>query len=300
MMITRSRGTLPVSVPPQSTPRPAPQVAPRPRAQASEIAAVRAGAAPPSKGKVLMLLPENGSDPSETAVPYAMLKAAGYQVVFATASGKASKLDMLAYKSPFLLPDRPNAEGRAAVTAMLASNEYKTPLSFDQALKKDDFAGLVVPGGEGKGMPAFLSNGRAHDIVRKFHGKKLPAAFLCHGALMAARTVDPRTGKSIVHGQRVTTIPKAAEALAVPAFIAAGRPRVYGALGGNWAVDEMRRAVGKGKFVEPDFKMKFRDEEDATNIVRNENTLFSSSPWDSAPFGQALVRMLDARREKES
>jgi putative intracellular protease/amidase len=259
-------------------------------------APVTSTSAPTSKGKVLILLPENGGDPSETAMPYDELRRAGYEVVFATASGKMSQLDTLASKSVFLLPDRPNAEGRADTKRMLASKEFQKPITFDQAYQRDDFAALFVPGGEGKGMPAFLSNGRAHDLVRKFYAKNLPAAFLCHGALMAARTVDPKTGASVVRGERVTTISKTAEELAVPAFILSGRPRVYGALGGNWAADEMRRAAGKDMFVEPDFTLRFRPAADRVNVVRNGNHLFGSGPWDSKPFASAFVELLDSRR----
>jgi putative intracellular protease/amidase len=262
----------------------------------NEIAAVRAGGAPARKGKVLMLLPENGSDPSETAIPYAMLKAAGYDVVFATASGKASKVDTLSFRSPFLRTVRPDAEGKADYRELVNSKEFKQPITFDAALKRDDFAALYVPGGEGKGMPKFLSNARAHDLVRKFYEQKLPAAFLCHGALMAARTIDAKTGKSVLRGEKATTIPKAAEMLAVPAFIASGRPRVYGALGGNWAAEEVRKAVGNGNFVEPDFSISFRNENDATNVVATGNHLFGSSPWDSKPFAHAFVELLNASR----
>src|SRR5688500_574663 len=205
----------------------------------------------PSKGRILVLLAEDGNDPGETAIPVEMLKDAGYEVVFATRSGRASKPDTLSMKSPFLKLARPDAAGQADFKKMMASPEFKDPITFDEALRRDDFAGLMVPGGEGPGMLPFLDDPKAQAIVREFYAKDLPAAFLCHGGLLAARTIDPKTGKSVINGEKVTTIPKAAEKMGVPAFLLSGRPRVYGAFGGNWAADEMARAAGRENFVEP-------------------------------------------------
>src|SRR6185436_19997938 len=95
-ILPRQLSTARAAVSSKSQPAAAP-VSKRAPADVNEIAAVRAGAAPASKGKVLMLLPENGSDPSETAIPYAVLKAAGHDVVFATASGKPSQVDTLSF-----------------------------------------------------------------------------------------------------------------------------------------------------------------------------------------------------------
>ncbi len=282
------------AVRPPQAPIIAPKASARPP-QVDRMDPIRESPRAASKGKVLILLPENGNDPGETAIPYARFKQAGYDVVFATASGKAGHPDTLSFRSPLLKASRPDAEGKAAFAQMMASKEHQRPVTFAQALARNDFAALYVPGGEGPGMLPFLDDERAHAIVRKFYARQLPAAFLCHGGLMAARTINPATGKSVIAGEKVTTIPKNAERLGIAAFLGSGRPRVYGALGGNYAADEMARAAGNGNFVQPELGLKFRDPGDRRNVVSSGNQVFGGGPWDARPFAEQFVELLEWR-----
>lgn len=239
---------------------------------------------------VLVLLPEDGSDPSEVAIPWAIFRGAGLEVVFATRSGRRSQPDTLSFRSPLLLVSRPMGERRRMYERMLVAPEFASPSTFADALERQTFGALFVPGGEGPGMLPFLEDEQAQAIVRQFFCEDLPRAFLCHGGLLAART--RREGHSVIAGRRVTTVPKLAELLGVAAFLLSGRPRVYGALGGNWAADEMSAAAGAGNFVPPRFTLRFRSEHDRGAVVVSGREVYGGGPWDAAATASALLEVL--------
>ena len=52
-------------------------------------------------------------------------------------------------------------------------------------------------------------------VAQAFH-YRLPVGAICHGVLLAARSTDPGTGRSVLHGHRTTALtwPPGAEGLA--------------------------------------------------------------------------------------
>ncbi|WP_225448127.1 hypothetical protein [Streptacidiphilus sp. P02-A3a] len=64
------------------------------------------------------------------------------------------------------------------------------------AVDLDRFQGLYLPGGHrARGMRRYLESAFRRD---------LPVAAICHGVLLAARSTDPATGRSVLHGRRTT------------------------------------------------------------------------------------------------
>lgn len=52
------------------------------------------------------------------------------------------------------------------------------------------------------------------DLVADFFSAKKPVGAICHGVVLAARSIDPDTGKSVLHNYRTTALLKSQEMLA--------------------------------------------------------------------------------------
>jgi putative intracellular protease/amidase len=67
--------------------------------------------------------------------------------------------------------------------------------------------GLLLPGGHrARGMRAYLESPVLQEVVVDAFRRDLPVAAICHGVLLAARSVDPTTGHSVLYGRRTTSL----------------------------------------------------------------------------------------------
>ncbi|MDQ2754856.1 MAG: type 1 glutamine amidotransferase domain-containing protein [Actinomycetota bacterium] len=171
---------------------------------------------------VLIPIPETDFDPTEVAVSWRILSDLGHEVVFATPSGRKGEGDLLMLTGRGLDPwacvpglrrlvvvgralgAKPDA--RVDYAEMLKSSEFASPLAWDDiSLEKTD--GVLLPGGHrARGMRAFLESDRLQQVVVEAFRRKLRVAAICHGVLLAARSIDPETGRSVLHGRRTTSL----------------------------------------------------------------------------------------------
>lgn len=156
-------------------------------------------------------------DPTEVAVPWQTLTAAGYQVHFATDSGKAGLADMrmldgngLGLLKPLLIAQQP---ARAAYGAMLQDAAFQVPMLYGD-IRVDDFEALILPGGHAKGIKPFLESEVLHRVIAGFFAAGKPVAAVCHGVVAACRALDPETGRSVLHGRKTTALLHRQERLA--------------------------------------------------------------------------------------
>lgn len=166
---------------------------------------------------ILMPLPARGFDPTEAAVTWKILTEHGHRVVVATPDAAAPQADpiMVSGRGLAILKGalRADKNGRAAYAQFSAAQEFQAPWSYEQAAKARLDA-LVLPGGHAKEMRPYLeSEVLQRIVVRAFRDGALVAA-ICHGVLLAARSIDPETNLSVLHERRVTTLPKRLELLA--------------------------------------------------------------------------------------
>ena len=176
---------------------------------------------------VLMPLPACDFDPTEVAVSWQVLSAAGHDVVFATPSGQAGQADELMVTGQGLDPwgaSRACAASRwsaASCAPMHAPGEAYAALLYDAAFgsplhwgaaRRSAYDALVLPGGHrARGMRAYLESPEVQQMaVDSFRAGK-PVGAICHGVLVAARAVDPVTGRSVLHGRRTTALTWALE-----------------------------------------------------------------------------------------
>ena len=160
--------------------------------------------------RVLIPLPERDFDPTEAAVSWDVLRAAGIDVTFATPdSGRASADPMmidgrgLPIVGPML---RANRDARDAYARLERDPAYGAPLAYAD-LRAGDFDGLLLPGGHrARGMRAYLESPVLQRFVASFFESGRPVAAICHGVVLAARSVSPVTGASVLRGRKTTAL----------------------------------------------------------------------------------------------
>ena len=165
---------------------------------------------------ILCLLPQADYDPTESGVPWRYLQDAGIDVQFATPSGQVAHADPRLVETGFGLLNPFFMTRQADLRCyrqMSADARFQQPLAYSD-VQPEKFEALLVPGGHAKGMRSLLESERAREIVQHFFAADKPVAAVCHGVLLLARTRDPKTGRSVLHGRKTTALPVNMELLA--------------------------------------------------------------------------------------
>lgn len=176
---------------------------------------------------VLLPIPALDFDPTEVAVTWRVLTGGGHDVVFATPSGQVGAADDLMVTGRGLDPWgavpglrrlvvvgrvlRADAVARAAYAALLEDPAFRHPLHWGAA-RRSAYDALVLPGGHrARGMRDYLESIEVQQMAVDAFGGGKPVGAICHGVLVAARAVDPVTGRSVLHGRTTTALTWALE-----------------------------------------------------------------------------------------
>lgn len=177
--------------------------------------------------RVLIPLPARDFDPSEAAVSWQVLSKAGHTVTFATPDGRSAAADdmmlsgegldlwggiPLLKKLPLIgLLMRANSDARNAYAAMITDRNYAAPLRWD-AVDPSAFDALLLPGGHrARGMREYLESEMLQRCVADFFEAQKHVAAICHGVLLAARSISAKTGRSVLYGYKTTALTWALE-----------------------------------------------------------------------------------------
>ncbi len=177
--------------------------------------------------KILVPLPSRDFDPSEAAISWRYLTDHGLNIVFATPDGKPSEGDPLMLtgqgldfwgkipglqKLPLVgLMLRARKDARGAYRQMKSSAEFSNPIAW-QKIQVSDYDGLLLPGGHwARGMREYLESSELQQVVAEFFRLDKPVAAICHGVLLAARSKDGVTGRSVLYGRKTTGLTWALE-----------------------------------------------------------------------------------------
>ena len=286
--------------------------------------------------RVLVLLPARDFDPSEAAVCWRMLVDAGHTVDFATPDGRPAVADQmmltgqgldpwgaipLLRKLPLIgLLMRANRDARKAYTAMTADRNYLAPLRWD-AVDASAYDGLLLPGGHrARGMRDYLESEILHNIVVRFFEDAKPVAAICHGVLLAARSISKKTDRSVLWGYQTTALTCAFEnsAWSVARFTRfldpdyyrtyleqAGQPRGYMSV-----QQEVTRALARPEDFRdvPSDDANYRrktsglvrdtiDDETPAFVVRDRNYVSARLPGDVHTLAKTFAGMLKQQRQ---
>jgi putative intracellular protease/amidase len=101
---------------------------------------------------------------------------------------------------------RADRDARNAYAAMIADPDYLDPLRWD-AIDPSAFDALLLPGGHrARGMRDYLESHLLQSHVTAFFDAEKPLAAICHGVLLAARSISKRTGRSVLWGYQTTAL----------------------------------------------------------------------------------------------
>ena len=172
--------------------------------------------------RIIIPIPSLDFDPTEVAIPWRVLSGRGHAVSFASPDGRPAQADDLMLTGRGLdlwgfIPGlrrallvgailRAAPAARAAYAEMIAAPAFRHPLRWD-AVKADDFDGLLLPGGHrARGMKRYLESDVLQRVAVAFFRADRPVAAICHGVLVLARSIDPSTGRSVLFGRRTTAL----------------------------------------------------------------------------------------------
>jgi len=177
--------------------------------------------------RVLCLLPARDFDPTEAAVSWRVLVDAGHAISFATPDGRPAVADGIMLTGRGLDPWgaipllrnwplvglllRANGDARKTYAEMIVDPFYAAPQRWDM-IDPSDFDALLLPGGHrARGMRDYLESEILQGHVAAFFDAEKPVAAICHGVLLAARSISARTGRSVLHGYQTTALTWALE-----------------------------------------------------------------------------------------
>lgn len=172
-----------------------------------------------AKNKVLIPTPRYGFDPTEVSIPWKLLtdNDNDIEVVFATPDGEKSQADKLMvtgerlgiWKSAL----RARKDAVEAYQALQTDTAFSSPIKYED-IDYRDYDGIILPGGHDKAIREYLESDILQKVVVDFFTDNKPVGAICHGVVLAARSIDPKTNRSVLYDYKTTCLLKSQERLA--------------------------------------------------------------------------------------
>ena len=167
--------------------------------------------------KVLIPTPSYGFDPTEASIPWKFLKENDVTIEIATPDGKPSNADKLMVTGEKLGIFKSSlAAKQGAVDAyheFIQSPEFTNPKRYEE-LKSEDYDGIILPGGHDKAIKEYLESSVLQSLIAEFFADNKPVGAVCHGVVLVARSIDQKTGESVIYDYDTTCLLKTQENLA--------------------------------------------------------------------------------------
>jgi putative intracellular protease/amidase len=245
--------------------------------------------------RVLVPLPDRDFDVTEVSVPWRMLTRARHTVTFATErGGDAPAGDPRLLKGVLFGQLGAEPEPKAFYGELEKSYEFRSPIAWSE-IEPRAYDAMILPGGHAPGMKQYLEGEVLREKVAAFWQLARPVAAICHGVVVLARTVDPRTKKSVLAGRKTTCLPKYMERSAYLAtFWALGRYyRTYP----EYVEDEVRRALDdpEKQFVRGPrvlFAKGTAEDDGAALVVEDGNYVSARWPGDAYLFAKKILERI--------
>lgn len=192
------------------------------------------------KPHVLIPLPDNDFDPTESAIPWRVCAERGWKYTFATENGNVAAADHRLLMGFVRGPLGAGPMGLRDYKKMVAAPEYQKPIKYAD-INADDYDALLLTGGHAPGMKQFLESKVLQEKVVGFFKKDKSVGAICHGLLPLARAIDPDTGKSVLYDYKTTSLTKLLEVIGYCStfWLLGRRFRTYDA----YVADEVKDAL---------------------------------------------------------
>ena len=247
--------------------------------------------------KVLIPIPSYGADPTEVAIPWKLLSQAGIEITFITPDGEKGSTDEWMLKGLNLgiwksvLKTRQDAVD--ACNEMDLSDSFSNPLKYSD-VKAANFDAILLPGGHDKGVKEYLESKVLQNLVKDFFLAEKPVGAICHGVVLAARSIDPATGKSVIYDYKTTCLLNSQELLAYN-MTRLWLKDYYLTYPEVTVEDEVKSVLSDSKNLLKGPKPLFRDHHKRLKrgfIVRDRNYLSARWPGDAYKFSLEFIKML--------
>jgi putative intracellular protease/amidase len=248
--------------------------------------------------RVLVPLPDRDFDVTEVAVPWALLTAAGHEVVVATETGATPAADPRLLTGVIFGQLGAEPEPKRSYARLAGTPGFRGPQPWDEIVPAD-FDALLLPGGHAPGMRQLLGNPDLRGTVLACWTSGRPVAAICHGVLLLARTIDPATGRSVLHESMTTCLPKYMERSAY--YATAWRLGRYYRTYPAYVEDEVRAALRDPdtQFARGPRTLGTRGtatDDSPTFVVEDGRYVSARWPGDAYAFARALIRRLEEPR----
>ena len=243
-----------------------------------------------SQAHILIPLPDNDFDPSESSFPWKHCTDRGWKVTFATEHGDVPACDPRLLKGPILGPLGAGPRGLANYKRMAASPEFQHPIKYAD-INANDFDAVSLTGGHAPGMKQYLESEVLQAKMVEFFRQGKVIGSICHGMLVLARAIDPETGKSVLWDYKVTALTKDLEfsGYALTFWLLGRRYRTYECYVG----DEVRGVLENPKNFKNGLLMIW------PFTVQDRNLVTSRWPLDAPLYAKRFVEMVEEARRKK-
>ncbi len=240
-----------------------------------------------------------GVDPTEIAIPWKLLSEKNYKFTFITPDGQKGVPDSAMLNGDNLgiwksiLKARKDAFD--ACKEMEQTVEFSAPLKYD-AVKAEDFDALLLPGGHDKRVREYLESEILQNLVVDFFKQDKPVAAICHGVVLAARSIDPDTGQSIINKYQTTSLLKSQE-MAAYTMTRLWLKDYYLTYPGLTVEDEVKAVLTSPENYLTGPKPVLRDDMQHLKrgfTVKDRNYLSARWPGDAYNFSLEFIKMIEA------
>ncbi len=236
--------------------------------------------------RVLIPVPNRDFEPTEAAIPWRHLRSAGIEVVFASADGQPGVCDPLALEGVVFGQIGAKPAAAAAYAEMIRDAAFRAPITFED-IDVAEFDAVHLPGGHAAGMVPYLESEPLQSRMVDFFAQDKIVAGICHGPIVLARAIDPGTGRSVVHGRRLTALTKVLERTGywLTMWTLGRQFRTYP----EYVQDEMLGAIGEaGSFERGPLLASYA----RPFTVRDGNLLTARWPGDADRLGTELAALV--------
>ena len=232
---------------------------------------------------ILIPLPDKDFDLTEVAVPWKLFKNKGYNVVFATENGNIAETDPLLITGVIFGQLGAKPEAIRFYRELEKATTFRQPITYKD-INVADYDLLHLPGGHAKGMRQYLENTVLQEKVVDFFKQNKLVGSICHGGIVLVRSIDPETGKSVVHKKKMTALTKLLERAAY--MVSAWKLGDYYRTYPEYVQDEVCRHLANisqfktGNPIKP-------------TVVEDDNLVTARWPLDAYLYAETLIKKLE-------
>jgi putative intracellular protease/amidase len=185
-------------------------------------------------------------------------------------------------------------DAKALYAQLVEDRAFRAPLPWDE-IDTGRYDALLLPGGHAPNMRQYLGSPVLQGKVAAFWKLGRPVGAICHGTIVLARSIDPETGKSVLHHSKTTCLPKYMERSAY--FLTAWKLGRYYRTYPAYVEDEVKSVLAnpEAQFIRGPrtFVSRDRDEGGAPGFVVEDGRYVSARwPGDAWTFAKAILRRL--------